>query len=74
MHRAAVIAAAEAKKAILCEKPLGNSSTEVREMVCAARGERRAPDDRLHVALQRCFSKDGSAFHPRWRDLEKSRL
>lgn len=37
MHKDAVIAAAEAKKAILCEKPLGNSATEVREMVRAAR-------------------------------------
>ncbi len=37
MHKQAVIAAAKAKKAILCEKPLGNSSVEVREMVRAAR-------------------------------------
>jgi D-xylose 1-dehydrogenase (NADP+, D-xylono-1,5-lactone-forming) len=37
MHKDAVIAAANAKKAILCEKPLGNSAPEVREMVRAAR-------------------------------------
>ncbi len=37
MHKDAVIAAARAKKAILCEKPLGNSAEEVREMVLAAR-------------------------------------
>ncbi len=37
MHKNAVIAAAKAKKAILCEKPLGNSAAEVREMVRAAR-------------------------------------
>jgi D-xylose 1-dehydrogenase (NADP+, D-xylono-1,5-lactone-forming) len=37
MHKQAVIDAANAKKAILCEKPLGNSSLEVREMVRAAR-------------------------------------
>jgi predicted dehydrogenase len=37
MHKDAVIAAAKAKKAILCEKPLGNSAEEVREMVRAAR-------------------------------------
>jgi len=37
MHKQAVIDAAKAKKAILCEKPLGNSSLEVREMVRAAR-------------------------------------
>ena len=37
MHKEAVIAAAHAKKAILCEKPLGNSAEEVREMVRAAR-------------------------------------
>jgi predicted dehydrogenase len=36
MHKEAVIAAAKAGKAILCEKPLGNSSDEVREMVRAA--------------------------------------
>lgn len=37
MHKGATIAAAKAKKAILCEKPLGNSAEEVREMVRAAR-------------------------------------
>ena len=37
MHKEAVIAGANAKKAILCEKPLGNSAVEVREMVRAAR-------------------------------------
>lgn len=37
MHKDAVVAAAKAKKAILCEKPLGNSALEVREMVRAAR-------------------------------------
>lgn len=36
-HAAAVIAAAKAKKAILCEKPMGRSAPEVREMVRAAR-------------------------------------
>ena len=35
-HQAAVIAAAKAKKAILCEKPLGNSAAEVGAMVRAA--------------------------------------
>ncbi len=35
-HAAAVIAAAEAKKAILCEKPLGRSAAEVASMVRAA--------------------------------------
>lgn len=42
MHKGATIAAAKAKKAILCEKPLGNSAEEVREMVRAAR-ENRVP-------------------------------
>ncbi|MEO8614678.1 MAG: Gfo/Idh/MocA family oxidoreductase, partial [Luteolibacter sp.] len=37
MHKEAAIAAANAKKAVLCEKPMGNSAEEVREMVCAAR-------------------------------------
>jgi D-xylose 1-dehydrogenase (NADP+, D-xylono-1,5-lactone-forming) len=37
LHAGAVIAAAKAKKAILCEKPMGNSAIEVREMVHAAR-------------------------------------
>lgn len=37
MHAAAVAAAAQAGKAILCEKPLGRNAPEVREMVRAAR-------------------------------------
>lgn len=37
MHAETVVAAAAAKKAILCEKPLGRSATEVREMVRATR-------------------------------------
>ncbi len=36
MHAEAVLAAAEAKKAILCEKPLGRSAAETRQMVRAA--------------------------------------
>lgn len=36
LHAGAVIAAAAAGKAILCEKPLGNSAVEVRDMVRAA--------------------------------------
>jgi predicted dehydrogenase len=36
MHAPAVLAAAEAKKAILCEKPLGRSAVETRTMVRAA--------------------------------------
>lgn len=36
-HAAAVIAAAKAKLAILCEKPLGRGASEVRTMVRAAR-------------------------------------
>ncbi len=41
-HAAAVIAATNAKKAILCEKPLGNNAREVREMIHAA-GENGVP-------------------------------
>lgn len=37
LHAEAVLAAAQAGKAILCEKPLGRSSSEVAEMVRAAR-------------------------------------
>lgn len=36
-HAAAVVAAAHARKAILCEKPLGRSAAEVRAMVRATR-------------------------------------
>jgi predicted dehydrogenase len=37
LHAGAVIAAAGARKAILCEKPMGNSALEVRDMLRAAR-------------------------------------
>jgi len=37
LHLGAVIAAAKAKKAILCEKPMGNNAEEVRAMVQASK-------------------------------------